>query len=90
MITGGTVLVIVILSSFYEGPQDILCHHDEDHAGHKTVYGIEFRPSLPGKVGMLMHKKLDNKEDQEGYIKTAEEDLHIPGFVKQVGFEWFI
>jgi len=84
MITGGTGSVIVILPSFYEGPQYVLCHNNQNHACHKTVYGIEFRPSFPCKVKMLVQKELDDEQNQKGTIKTAEKNFHVFGIVKKI------
>jgi hypothetical protein len=61
MMAGGTVLIIVILFSLYDGPQYIFCGENEDHKGNKAEYCIKSGPLLPPEIGMFMNKKLRNE-----------------------------
>jgi hypothetical protein len=82
--TGGIGSVIVILSSLYEGPQNVLCRHHKDHARYKPIYRIELRPGLPAKMRMFVNKEFDDKKNQERNIKTPKENLYIPRVVEEV------
>ena len=59
---GGTVLIIVILSSHYEGPQDIFRGYNKGHAGYEAEHGIEFEPPFPRKMGMFVDKELNDEQ----------------------------
>jgi len=66
MAAGGTVSIIVILSSLHQGSQDVFCGQNKGHTGHKSVYGIKLQPPLPSKMRMFVDKELNDKQNNEG------------------------
>jgi hypothetical protein len=65
MNAGGTVSIIVILSSLHDGPQYVFCCKNEGHTGYKSIYSIKFEPPFAAKMRMLKDKELNDKQNNQ-------------------------
>jgi hypothetical protein len=84
MNAGGTVLIIIVLSSFHDGSQDVFGGQNEDHAGHETIHSRELQPPFPRKMGMLVDKKVKDKQNTQRRKKTSKESGYVSWPVKKI------
>tara|TARA_Y100000588_G_scaffold85773_1_gene91103 strand:- start:18756 stop:18998 length:243 start_codon:yes stop_codon:yes gene_type:complete len=59
--TWGGILVIVVLVTHYQGPQDVFGNQYEKNTGNKSIYRVEAGPIFPFEVCVLV-EKLGEKE----------------------------
>jgi hypothetical protein len=86
MTAGGTGSVIIILSPFHQGSQDIFCYNHQNYTGHEPIYRIKLQPSFTWEIRVFTHKQIQKKKYHQGSVKTTEKDFHIPGFIEKIGF----
>jgi hypothetical protein len=85
MTAGGTALVIVVLSSLHEGAKDVFCGNNQNHTGHKSIYGIKLQPPFPWEMGMFVDKELDDEQNNQRREKTLQESVDVLWLVKKIG-----
>jgi hypothetical protein len=80
---GGNRLFIIVFVSLDQSPQSF-CYEDEEHAGDEPIGCIEFGNTLPCEIAVLVDKKVNDKENDQRDIKTAQESLYILRLVKNL------
>jgi hypothetical protein len=88
-------LVIIILPTFYQGPQHILGDQYQDDAGHKSVKGVKPPEIFPLIVSMVVNNMMfgqikvhpvQNEQTYHASEKDRQQPLYIFGIVKQMFF----
>jgi hypothetical protein len=84
MSAGGTVSIIVILSSLHDGPQDVFRGNYKNDAGHKSIHSIKLQPPFPREMGMFVDKEFYDKQNNQRGKKTLKESVYVSGIVEKI------